>query len=459
MRSHGLSLLLIAVIVTVGAGVARADVIREIVVADNSKTTDDTVRYIANIEEGDSWDHDVQEEVRLELISSGLFKEVEVFSEPHPKGGVKVTILARDKHSWIIAPTVYRQPTNKGGGLGFGENNLFGQNKKLLLYGQIATGDSFFVGAYVDPSIGGTPFHWQFDVYLSNERVFEYAAPTKWLESPRPVRRTKLRYLNGGAKIGVTLFRSLSLDGRLRGAYVFYGVPILLTRDGATEADVGVEPGDPIPAPGIDGWDVSSEVILKFDRRANYFGISKGTKIQLAAERSLPGLGSDFDYWYGTLSYERGARFFKTHNLILKSYVGYGEDVPFQHERTAGGTTLRGYEGAQFRGDFKAQTNLEYSMHFFNLPFPFLGKVAVRGLGFVDSTYTTFLDIEEDDDFRSYLPGHDDLTGLRPFKNAVGGGIRLYARSIVLPLLGLDVGYGLEGGDVEVYFAIGLTDF
>src|SRR5690606_2685718 len=139
---------------------------------------------------------------------------------------------------------------------------------------------------------------------------------------------------------------------------------------------------------------------------------------------------------------EKAIRFFSTHNLIMKAAVGGGEDIPFQHERSAGGTTLRGYKGAQFRGDFKVQANVEYSLHLFSLPFPFLGEVAVRGLGFFDSSYTTFRDIEDDDDFRNYLPGQDDISGLAPFKNAVGGGVRFYARSIVLPLLGLDVGYG-----------------
>ena len=450
----GLALLMLSAAVSP----ASADTIRQIVIVDNNKTTEDTVRFIADIEEGDRWDGDIQEQVRLELISSGLFKDVEIFSEPDPRGGVRVTIVAKDKHSWIIAPTIYRQPTNKGGGVGFGENNLFGQNKKLLLYGQLATGDSFFVAAYIDPSIAGTAFHWQFDLYLANERIIEYAAPREWLESPTPVRQTKMRYLNLGGRAGFTLFRSVSLDTRLRGAYVYYGVPLLLREQGATEADVGVAEGEAIPAPGTEGWDVSTEGIIKFDRRANYFGISTGSKLQLSVERSLPSLGSDFDYWYATAYVERGARFFRTHNFIAKAMTGYGRDVPFQHERTAGGTSLRGYEGRQFRGDFKAQANLEYSLHLFNLPFPALGKVAFRGIGFFDSAYTTFYDIEPDDTFRNYLPGQEELRGLQPFKNAVGGGIRLFARSIVLPLLGLDVGYGLEGGDVEVYFAIGLTD-
>jgi len=37
-------------------------------------------------------------------------------------------------------------------------------------------------------------------------------------------------------------------------------------------------------------------------------------------------------------------------------------------------------------------------------------------------------------------------------------GTRLYLRQIVLPLLGLDFGYGLEARDFQIYLAIGLTD-
>jgi hypothetical protein len=50
------------------------------------------------------------------------------------------------------------------------------------------------------------------------------------------------------------------------------------------------------------------------------------------------------------------------------------------------------------------------------------------------------------------------VSNMAPWKNSVGAGIRLYIRQIVLPLLGLDFGDGLENGGVEVYFAIGLTD-
>jgi hypothetical protein len=44
------------------------------------------------------------------------------------------------------------------------------------------------------------------------------------------------------------------------------------------------------------------------------------------------------------------------------------------------------------------------------------------------------------------------------FKNSVGVGTRLFLRQVVIPLLGVDFGYGLESGDFKVYLAIGLTD-
>jgi hypothetical protein len=93
----------------------------------------------------------------------------------------------------------------------------------------------------------------------------------------------------------------------------------------------------------------------------------------------------------------------------------------------------------------------------------------VRALGFFDSSYTTFLNTESPD--RNYLPNSERnrvqdpsvsqskfQRYTAPLKNSVGVGTRFYLKQIVLPLLGVDVGYGLESGDIQVYLAIGLTD-
>jgi outer membrane protein assembly factor BamA len=363
-----------ALVLTLMGGRAQAETIKQVLIVENTKTTDDTVLYIAGIEEGDEWDQETQEKVKRDLVSSGLFKDVDVFSEPHPRGGgVRVTIIVQDKHSWVIAPTFYNQPTNTGGGLGFGENNLFGENKKLLLYGQVATGDTFFIGAYVDPSIAGTPFNWQADVFLRYERVIEYSTPTRFIvdeEHPlEPVRRSKMMYLNAGTKFGVTILRSLKLEQRIRGAKVaFYkndlhddamGDQALVCGAACPTADqteVGIGSGG-LPEPGSEGWDVSTESVMTFDRRANWYGITTGSKHQLSYETSIP--GSDFDYWYSTFSFERARRYFTRANFIIRRLARYGRDLPHPQENPGGATTLPGYEHTALPPDVNRPANLE----------------------------------------------------------------------------------------------------
>jgi outer membrane protein assembly factor BamA len=422
--------------------------ISEIVVEGNRKTTSSTVREISDLEVGDPWSEQVRRRAEDELVTSGLFRSVEV-DDQTTATGVRVVLRVRDKHSWIIAPTYYDQPTNRGGGLGFGENNLLGRNKKLLLYGQKATGDSFFIGAFIDPSVRGGPWRWQLDLYLRSARVIEYAAPRAWRDDPAPVRVSRLRYLNAGLQIGRELRDGAVLEGRLRGADVSFSDVALA--DGATPEDVGVAPGDPVPAPGAAGWDLSAEVLATFDDRVNTWGLVEGSRAIFTWERSLP--GADFDYWYVGTQLQRGVVLAGSHNLVAELALGIGEDMPFQQEYSIGGTGHRGLENGQLRGDLRAVGNLEYSV-----PVVTVRGVALRGLGFVDAGYAGFFDIQPDDArFRHYLPGAD-ADGAAPYKTSVGLGTRVFLRQVVLPLLGLDFGYGVERRDFEIYLAIGLVD-
>ena len=102
--------------------------------------------------------------------------------------------------------------------------------------------------------------------------------------------------------------------------------------------------------------------------------------------------------------------------------------------------------------NLRVLANVEYSVPIFTIK-----GFSVRGLTFWDSAYTTFSRTDEMAAGRDYLPG-SQVRGLDGFKNSVGVGTRFYLRQIVLPLLGLDFGYGLEARDYQVYLAIGLTD-
>jgi len=436
------------------AASAAAEKIKSIVVEDNTKTTDDTVIFISELEEGDDWNADMVDVVKTRLVSSGLFKDVEVFWTPAPKGGgVVVHILAKDKHSWVIAPAFYNQPTNVGGGVGFGENNLFGQNQKLLLYGQLATGDSFFIGAWVIPSIGGTHLYAQFDTYLKYARNIEYNAPTDYLikNEIHGVRQSRMLYLNGGFRLGWEFIRGIKLDTRLRGAKVSYRDVKWLPEATPDDLPAGTALDQPPPPPGTEGWDISNETNLTFDTRANWYGVQSGHRYKLTFEQALPALGSDFDYWIGTLDVFKAIKILDRHNFIAKANVAYGHNLPFQQELKTGGTSMRGFVNDEFRGNFRTLVNLEYSVPVFTIK-----GFGVRALAFWDSAYTTFTKTS-DNPSRNYL-ADPQVRGLDGFKNSVGVGTRFYLRQIVLPLLGLDFGYGLEARDFQIYLAIGLTD-
>jgi outer membrane protein assembly factor BamA len=437
-------------LVAFAAGPAAAETIQEIVVEDNEKTTSDTVELIAKVEVGDDWRPEMVDLIKTRLVSSGLFKDVEVFYEP-VNGGVRLHMLVRDKHSWVIAPAFYTQPTNVGGGVGFGENNLFGLNQKLLLYGQIATGDSFFIGAWVIPSIGGTRFYTQVDTYDKHARNIEYAAPTGYLANPLAVRRSYIDYYNAGLRLGYDFYKGIiKLDTRLRAAHVSYSHVELDTHDNpmVTPADAGATDPANIPAPGIEGWDVSNEITFTVDRRANWYGIASGARYTLTFEHSV--LNSDFHYYEFNASAYKAWPILESHNLVMKGHLDAGHHMPFQQEFVTGGTSMRGWLNNQFRGDFRTLVNVEYSVPLFEIY-----GLQFRGLGFWDSAYTTFLTTDSTE--RNYLP-NSQVRGLDGFKNSVGLGTRLYLRQIVLPLLGLDFGYGLEARDLQIYLAIGLTD-
>jgi outer membrane protein assembly factor BamA len=207
----------------------------------------------------------------------------------------------------------------------------------------------------------------------------------------------------------------------------------------------------PPPEPGKEGWDISNETDLTFDTRANWYGVQSGHRYRLTYEQALTGLGSDFDYWMATLNIFKAKKILDRHNLVAKLDVAYGHHLPFQQELKTGGTSMRGYLNDEFRGNFRTLLNLEYSVPVFTI----MG-FGVRALAFYDSAYTTFTKTSDNED-RNYL-AYPRVRGFDGFKNSVGVGTRFYLRQIVLPLLGLDFGYGLEARDFQIYLAIGLTD-
>ena len=151
-----------------------------------------------------------------------------------------------------------------------------------------------------------------------------------------------------------------------------------------------------------------------------------------------------------------------------------GHDLPFFAENTAGGTNLRGYLFQQFRGDTQVAGKVEYHFPLFSI-----GSLDFRALGFYDFSAIWFREtppttVVTDATGRMYLPARHASTSARsrtnpragtgvPFgfsfhnsiHNAVGGGLRFFLRSVAVPLVGFDAGYGIEAHHWQFMLIVG----
>ena len=122
----------------------------------------------------------------------------------------------------------------------------------------------------------------------------------------------------------------------------------------------------------------------------------------------------------------------------------------------AGGSNLRGYLYQQFRGDSQVAAKAEYHFPLFSI-----GPLDFRALGFYDSRRSGSVKLAQRArrPRRGWLhvlparhagPAHvrdDDARRLhvqQQHPQRGGGGLRFFLRSVAVPLVGFDAGYGIE---------------
>jgi outer membrane protein assembly factor BamA len=402
-----------------------------------SKVKPQTLGYLAHVELGELIGDPDLARITQALTSSELFKQIEVTLEDAPGAANHVILVATavDKQSWIIAPAIFALPGNTAIGVGYAENNFEGLGQKFLIYAQLGTRTSLLFATFLDPSYRGSKLTWRTDLYSFHRAIDEYVNPHDDPTSFAIGRTTTATYLGAAALIGWSFRWWLVGDLRLRGAYVYF-------RD-AQDAR-----GNPVPLPEQDGWDVTLQAHLTLDRRHHKNGVTWGSYAQLDLEPSVPGL-DDYGYQLAMLRAYHSWRLFEAHELELRGHLNVGRKMPLHEDFTLGGVPdLRGYDLDQFRGDVRSAARAEYSVPIGQWRF-----LLFRAIGFYDVGYVGFHAPRPE---RQFLP--NQLTG-GYVRNNVGAGLRIYVNNIVLPLLGLDFGYGLEGRSPEIYFEVGLTDF
>jgi outer membrane protein assembly factor BamA len=334
-----------------------------------------------------------------------------------------------------------------GGGLLFAENNLFGRNKKLLLFGQISSAESgAFVGFQDANFFNWYPLSLTLEARYQLDRVEEYSPLQATARDPEYVRRTRVRAYGAGAGFTVNWFDTVKTGIRYRYLQV--------SNASSSESTLG-----PAFEAGPTLADANLRLSASYDTLRELAYIQDGTTLELGYERSSPSWGSDFRYREYGLMFKRGQRLFGEHNLRLRATAHLQVDPPFHAELTAGGNNLRGYLYRQFRGDTRLAATAEYHFPLFGA-----GPLVFRGLVFNDAALIYFRNIPADlvlrDDqgrvVRRYLPEQTSGISTDSFGDGLGLGLRFYLKNVVVPLLGVDYGRGMTSGAWRFYLVIGV---
>jgi hypothetical protein len=450
-----------------GAKRGLGERIVEIKVVDNTKTDAVTIEYLANVKVGETLTPDVVDRVRTNLLSIGLFKDVSVYWEEIGGAGgfgVRLVISAKDKLSWIVAPIFAYSQGNVGGGIAFAESNLAGKNKKLLFIGQYATAEKLLFLAYLDPNIRNTRWYYRLDALVRRDTIREYSP--RFVGNPRISRATDVDTYGFAALLGINLTRRWHLDLRLKFYYdVVNPADCFDTTnfDGSGTPDVIAAQGGRCHAPSGSGWDNTLTVNVGYDGRSKVYGVLKGFQIFANYQYGASWLGTPFDYHLLTVQGMYAFKFFKEHNLLLKFGGDLFFDPPFKMEVETGGQQMRGFLYRQFRGDTSLRFTVEYLLPLFTIK-----GFSLRLIAFYDTNLTFFRSLPAQDPnnplsrivhrgggFRAYLPDTPSGVVRESWMNGIGGGIRMYLKGVVLPLVGVDIAHGFEAGGFQVYLALG----
>ncbi|HVV50557.1 MAG TPA: BamA/TamA family outer membrane protein [Polyangia bacterium] len=456
----------------IGIGIATSPVrawavgeeITDIRVLDNQRTEESTVRSIAGISIGDTLESDTLDVVRERLNTTGLFADVNVWWEPHGSG-VRVNISVKDKFPWAPVPTASWSANNKSLGLIFVHGNLFGRGKQLLIGARLAQIDSGAVLAYRDPSLFGTWMYWQLQGVVQRQVIPEYDSFGNGISLGSPVefRETKLFSYGFEPAFGVAWMRRVKTQVAWHlEKFSFFG--------GGTGSDDPVTGVSLVPATNV-GTAGYGRAMLSFDFRAREFSVMTGEALTGAFDYGGSAFGGDFNFWKAGASWEQGIKFFRAHNLVYAGGAVIGHDLPFWSENTAGGTNLRGYLGQQFRGDTQLWGKLEYHFPLFSissLDFRALGFYDVQAIWFretpegttvtdpnaVSPTYGSYVQ-RNTSDGRSFLAPPQVGFNRDAIHNDVGFGLRFFLRSVAVPLVGVDFGYGIEAANWQFIIVVG----
>jgi outer membrane protein insertion porin family len=453
----------IGVLVALAPAAARAvgEEVTDVRVLGNVRTEESTIRSIAGVTIGDTLGADTLDMVRERLANSGLFADVNVWWEQHG-AGVRVNISVRDKFPWAPVPTASWSENNKSIGVVFVHGNLFGRGKQLVLGARLAQIDSGVLLAYRDPSMFGSWFYWQLSAFAQRQVIPEF--DNSDLTNPVEIRETTLVSYGVEPTLGIAWLRRVKTQVGWHLENVQFRESVAPSPPATADPITGGSPA--ILAATKGGLIGVGRASLSFDFRAREFAVMTGAALTGNFDYGTPGFGSDFTFWRAGVNWEEGIRLFRAHNFIYSAGAFASHNAPFFQENTAGGTNLRGYLFQEFRGDTQLAGKAEYHFPLFSI-----GSLDFRALGFYDFSAIWFRQPLPTDvlppvpndpaygylqratpDQRTFMftpypsgtPQGFGFSFNQSIHNDVGVGLRFFLRSVAVPLVGIDAGYGIE---------------
>ena len=459
-RSRGVFAALVAAAIVAHAGAAHAigERIVDIRVSGAQRTDESTIRSIAGLQIGDTMENETLALVRERLNTTGLFADVNVYWEAFGEG-VRVNIAVKDKFPWAPVPTGSWSANNKSIGLVFVHGNLFGWGKQFAIGGRLAELDSGALLAYRDPALFGTWMYWEMKGIYQRQIIPEY--DPSMLAPSSPYRQTTFDSFGVEPAFGVAWFRRVKTQISWRLDRVQYkGTEYFDPTTGAVNLPVGPYSG---PAASKGGHVAYGRAGVAFDWRAREQAIMTGPALGGNFDVGSPDLGGDYTFWRTSAFWEQGFRVFRRHNFIYSAGGTMAHNLPIWLDPASGGTNLRGYLVSQFRGDSQLNAKVEYHFPLFSV-----GSLDFRALVFYDASAVWFRALppldpttgyytRPDGDMRTYnsLLIHQGLDLNRDIHTDVGAGLRFFLRSVAVPLVGFDVGYGLESNKPRFILIVG----
>jgi outer membrane protein insertion porin family len=389
--------------------------LRSIIIFGNEKTERSTILNMISLEPQTFVNPKLVQEVDDRLVNSGLFKTVRVTRVDNRDGTCDLRIVVVEKQLWFVFPIFQAWSGSYSGGAAFGESNLFATNARTLFAVQGGNSTSRLFGVFDAQNVFDSNFAVRTWVLARGDDVPLY-------DGKDEVGKIRMK----DAAISVIPGYQWTTNIRTSMGFTYRYV------------DYGFSPR--VVTSGAHGNDVALQFDFTFDSLQRREAFLRGNRIRVSYEFADTRLGTDFTYHVQEAEWVHARTYGRFVNHVFRLYGAIGDSgLPFHKDFTLGGSSLRGYSDREFRGDTEILARQDLLT-----PILQMKKFSVFGLVFHDLGIL-----------------YRDANGIsrNALHNGLGGGIRVSLKNILAPVVGADVGYGVEDRAFHAYLALGLVDF